>query len=810
LGAWNQHLAALQFNWAETMASWGSYADGNNSVFFSHHVFGESFGANTLAVTVVRRSDDNPSVMVEADVIFNNASRFDSYRGPVQQDPASGAYVFDFQRVALHEFGHVLGLDHPDQRGQPGVAAIMRSTIGDLDHLTADDIAGAAGLYGQSTVTAPLGASFHFRLRASNNPSSFAVTNLPPGLSVNASGIITGVPTISGEYTVEVTAIGQPANVSFTMRINVPAPVIRPAGNFGDLIQTMKLGAWHLGADPSRPRMYMSSHKTNSITVVNTDSMVVVKSIPTVSSPLGLNVSRDGKRLFVAGWKSNEVGVIDLNSLEQLPGMAAPSALNDVVQGEDGRVFATPIGSYGIYHFDGGTGALLGRLGYESGLLQMSGDGRSLFSASDSSTPIQLVKYDVATAPGSVVARAPFNTYSGVLTGFAATHDGRMVCVADGGSSTRFVRGLSTADLTTELVRFTAPDDGVTRGAIAFSPDDRVLYMLSQNIFTSKSLISAFDAATGALLASFPAPAVSYMSDMAVDNSGRYLFVTARADATDAPVYVYATGRSGVTSSTAAMPARRGLANVSTRMRTEPGERSLIGGFIIDGAEPKRVIVRAIGTSLAISGRLADPRLTLLNSSGDVVAENDNWNSHRGDVIGSGVPPKEERESAIVAKLEPGAYTVVVGGVGETSGTAVVELYDIGGDTASRLANISSRGRVGTGEDVMIGGFILAGQESRKVVVRAVGPSLLKNGVADALLDPMLSLHDANGAVIAENDEWRQSQEAEISECGLALSDDREAAIVRSLAAGAYTAVVRGKGGTTGVGLVEVYDLATP
>jgi hypothetical protein len=246
------------------------------------------------------------------------------------------------------------------------------------------------------------------------------------------------------------------------------------------------------------------------------------------------------------------------------------------------------------------------------------------------------------------------------------------------------------------------------------------------------------------------------------------------------------------------------LANLSTRLRSERGDNVLIGGFIISGSQPKKLMIRGIGPSLPLQERLANPVLELFNSSGEIIAANDNWNDapNRQEILDSSIAPSHELESAILVTLLPDAYTARVRGVDDATGVALAELYDLDRTSASKLANISMRGRVQTGDDVMIGGFIAVGADSERVVIRAIGPSLPMSG---ALQDPLLELYDANGTLLRTNDNWRDEQEAEITATGIPPRHDAESAIVATLFPAAYTAVVRGKSNTTGVALVEVY-----
>lgn len=259
-----------------------------------------------------------------------------------------------------------------------------------------------------------------------------------------------------------------------------------------------------------------------------------------------------------------------------------------------------------------------------------------------------------------------------------------------------------------------------------------------------------------------------------------------------------------------------GVVNIATRLSIGTQENVLIGGFIITGNAPKKVIIRGMGPSLksggvALPGTVQDPMLELREGN-NLLGSNDDWRAtQEQEIIDTGVPPPDDRESALIAILNPGAYTAVVSGKGQTTGIGLVELYDLGTaslDTASnsKLANISTRGFVQRADDVMIGGFIVTGGASR-VIVRAIGPSL-PPPVVGALPDTTLELYNGNGTQIAANDDWRiGAQEQQIKDTTVPPTDDREAAIVATLNPGAYTAIVRGKDSTTGVALVEVYVL---
>jgi predicted outer membrane repeat protein len=251
------------------------------------------------------------------------------------------------------------------------------------------------------------------------------------------------------------------------------------------------------------------------------------------------------------------------------------------------------------------------------------------------------------------------------------------------------------------------------------------------------------------------------------------------------------------------------LANISTRLRVQTADNAMIGGFIITGTAPKTVLVRGIGPSLPLAGALADPFIEVYGPTGAFLATNDNWRdaTTRPEIIGSGLAPANDLEPALWGVIDPGAYTVVVRGKNEATGIGLFEVYDLDQTVDSKLGNISTRGFVGTGDEVMIGGTIIAGGVPARVLFRAIGPSLANFGIANPLGNPVLELYDGNGVPIATNYDWRDTQEAEIIATGLPPSNNLESAILRDLAPGPYTAIVRGLNDTTGVALIEAYNL---
>ena len=257
------------------------------------------------------------------------------------------------------------------------------------------------------------------------------------------------------------------------------------------------------------------------------------------------------------------------------------------------------------------------------------------------------------------------------------------------------------------------------------------------------------------------------------------------------------------------------LINLSTRLRVETGEGVAIAGFVIAGSQPKRVIIRALGPSLlarAVTGALSATTLELYNSTNpQPIATNTGWTTSADApaITSSGLQPNDARESAIIQTLAPGAYTAIVRGPGGENGITLVEMYDLDRSNYNvRPINVSTRGRVLGGDNVMIGGFVIGGNRPRRVVVRALGPSLAARGISQFLAQTQIALYDGAGGEMQSNQGWRSSEQAAaITASGHQPADDRESAILVTLAPGAYTTIVRGAGGTTGVGLVEVYDM---
>jgi uncharacterized delta-60 repeat protein len=425
-----------------------------------------------------------------------------------------------------------------------------------------------------------------------------------------------------------------------------------------------------------------------------------------------------------------------------------------------------------------------------------NGDGRvttDFLSDSDGGLAMVLQADGAIIVAGFTFFGTPDNNHGFALARYGA--DGNLD--PDFGADGKVITDLGPGgDLAASVV--VQPDGKVLAGGYAnfeLGSDDLDLALVRYN--SDGSLDSEFGS-DGTVITNLT-PGIDTLAAMAMQADGK-LIATGGAGS-DFLVARYLTGVSGTTPQPL---------NLSTRASVGTGENVLIGGFIITGADSKRVILRALGPSMLLGDAtpvLADPVLELHAPDGTVTT-NDNWrDTQEQEIIGATLNPADDRESAIVGTLAPGPYTVVVRGDDNSSGVGLVELYDLDEAADSKLANLSSRGFVGSSDNVMIAGLILADENNATLVLRGLGPSLGQFGIADSLQDTTLELYDANGTVTAFNDDWRNPQEAALQASSLAPTDDREAALLVELTAGAYTAILRGKNDSSGVGLIEVYNL---
>jgi len=369
---------------------------------------------------------------------------------------------------------------------------------------------------------------------------------------------------------------------------------------------------------------------------------------------------------------------------------------------------------------------------------------------------------------------------------------------------------LSTIDINNfEVVQTTGPSEGPrSPGApsVDAGPDQFLEYPTNISLNGSVNDPSghatiAWKIYSGPAGASF-ANASQATTNVTINGPGTYTFMLSADDGVHAVAYDAVVVR---------VTGHNALANLATRVQVGAADNVAIAGFIITGNSSKQVVVRGLGPSLAnagVQGALSDPLLELYDSSGNLFASNNDWQQTQAQALrDANLAPPNDLESALLVTLAPGAYTAIVRGNGNASGISLVEVYDLQPSATSKLANLSTRGLVGSGQNVMIGGTIVTGPDNARVVFRAIGPSLAGVGIPNALTDPQLDVFDGNGAKIFSNNNWKDSQQAAIASVGLSPGNDLESAIVLDLAPGNYTAVVTGVNGVPGVALVEAYHL---
>ncbi len=813
LSLWNPNLDSAVFAWVMNSTVPQATGDGYNTVFFSDSVFGDDFGADTLAVTVYFTDKDDHDT--EADVVVNKAFQFNSYRG-VLRDATPETAVYDIHRVLLHEFGHVLGLGHPDQQGDPEVA-LMNSEIGDLDHLTPDDQEGAKGLYGIRPTSPYLfgvsvGQPISFQLETNAPAVSYEVADLPPWLKLNTTtGLLTGTSTRSGVsafMTITYHGVHTSSIASLQVDVSSDTPPKELRGNF-------YFAANRLLVDKVHQWVYATISNPPAVAVLDAATLKVDKTIPVEGEPFGMALSADAKKLYVAeaGEDVPVIGVISTTTLASLVSVPAPAPSKDVAVGLSNRLFVSALEGGSIYQIDATTGGSVAPfpITVENARLASSPDSKILYAGTTGLTASTVFAFDVSGATPILLKQTDTGQFPGNVGDFKVSHDGTFLCVP--GDAKAGVSQLEAGDLTTTVHEFLIPGpksffDPFAGDAITLSPDDASLFVTALTASPTDSgsytaTLDLFSVLDGKYVRAISAGGF-VPSTLVADGSGKYLFAASQTHNLVSQVRVYSTGDL----TPPEHPSKpKSLLNVSTRLATKPGEDALIGGFIIAGTEAKKVAIRGLGSSLPVKGALADPVIELFDKTGQEIGSNDDWNQNRAAVVFAGLAPDEEPESSLVVTLPPGSYTVVVRDAAGGSGVALVEVYDLTPDTNSTLANISTRGRVETGDDVMIGGFIISAEEATKVLLRAIGPSLAQSGVTDVLEDPVLELHDATGNLISSNDNWQTTQKAAIQATTIPPSDLHESAIVATLSPGNYTAIVRGQNGGTGVALVEVYNL---
>lgn len=620
-----------------------------------------------------------------------------------------------------------------------------------------------------TSANAMMGDFFSYQIVATNTPASYNATGLPDGLTVNTStGLISGTATATGTSSVNLSATnnGGTGTAVLTLKVvaNTPTPVIT-----SPLTATATVGKpfTYVIVATKSPTSYDATNLPDGLSI--NSGLGVIIGTPTTAGTQQVGLSAIG---------SGGTGIATLSLTVQAAPVAGPSLISATsVTGRTGIPFSFQVITSGT-----SASARVSATGLAPGL---------------SIDPVTGFISGTPSADGSF--SVTLTVTDGSLT-IAETLE--MTFTSD--PAFPVITSPSQATLTT------GQPFSYTIVAPTSDPNDPVTFALIGTLPPGLS----FNEATGSISGTFQARSSLLPSPRL---SGGVV----------TNVQLFATNSRG----TATIPlffllAPTGTENISTRLAVGTDFDVLIGGVIITGNAPKKVLIRAIGPSLNIGGvpvvgRLQDTTLELYDGHGVLLGSNDNWrDTQEQEIIDTTIPPADGRESAILATLAPndpaipasGIYTVIVKGANSATGVGLVEVYDLGtasldGSSEAQLANISTRGKVQTGDNVMIGGFIVGGSDPSTILVRAIGPELTAQGVAGALEDTILELHDGTGALVASNDDWETDQKQEIIDTTIPPTDPRESAILSTLNPGAYTAIVRGKNGAVGVALVEAYLL---
>lgn len=673
LAIWNQHISATRFNVVRDSTATKAGGNRQNNVFFSDNIYGDAWGTGVLAVTITYSSSGSQNT--ETDVLFNSAIKWDSYRGALRW--IGGSAVYDFHRVALHEFGHALGLDHPDQAGQ-SVVALMNSRITSLDSLTQDDVNGAQALYGSPGPTAPLittqpasqtvaaGSSVTFSVVASST-LPFNYQWRKNGVAIaGATGstlVLTAVTSASsGDYSVIVTSsAGSTASATASLTVTSPA-TIAPTITTQPLSQTVRAG--------------------NAVTFAVSATGTPAPSYEWYKDGVPISAASAATHTIPAT-RTSDAGTYTVR-VRNSAGLVTSAGATLIVQTPPALITAP----YAQFRFAGDRITLrVEASGNPAPTYQWKKDGTNIGGATSaefvipSASPADAGNYTVVitntlgsttTSPTQVEVR-----YS-VLANLSA----RGLVPSGGALTAGFVlRGTTDKPVLARGIGPALEGFGVSGSLV-----DPVLSVNSQSSGQALAMNDTWsqvsqNAATFQSVGAFPLPASSADAAVSVTlPSGGYTSrITPRAATASgvALAEIYDTDLPNY---------RSRLVNLSTLGFTGSAENALVAGISVHGTAPKRVLVRAVGPTLVgygVDGAIANPKLEVyLLGTSTPIASNDDWagTSELKEAFaaaGAFNLPDASRDSAIVLSLLPGGYTIVVTGVNGTTGKALVEIYDI-------------------------------------------------------------------------------------------------------------------------------------
>jgi hypothetical protein len=781
LAIWNGHIVATKFS--PVRDSTAGRASGNriNNVFFSNDVNGQAWGSGVLAVTLIHSSG---STQVETDVIFNNRLSWNSYRGPVR--PAStGGTLHDFHRVALHEFGHALGLDHPDEDGQ-SVSALMNSHVSSLDTLTSDDIAGGQNLYGSTgPVVAPpvitsqptsrtvfAGQATTFTVGAGGT-SPFTYRWMKAGATIpgatNASYTIGSVTQDhGGAYAVVVSNVGgSVTSATATLTVTVPTAPSTP---------------------PPPPPPSFPNTPPPPVATAPTILVAPASQSANAGSTASFYVIANGTAPFSYQWRKNSV---------VLPGATGSTFSLSNLQ-------PSHTGSYSVT-----VSNLAGSITTSAATLTVHELPVIVTSPADQTVPIgeRLRLSVVATGTsltyawrkdGAALPGAVGSSYE--ITAAQPLHSGSYTAVVtgSGGSATSAVARVNVIAVAPGIGAAPVAQTASTGESTAFSVSAHGTPPFSYQWFKDGREIPG------------------------ATNSTLSLSLVRSGDAGSYSVRISNTEGS-ITTPAAKLTVRSSrLVNLSTRAFV-PAGGTLTPGFFIRGTGSKPLLIRGVGPTLrqfGVEGALPETRLELLPQGvatleGTDLDYNAITDSDVAATVGAFPLNPAALDATVQATLIPRAYTVRLSPGGSTmAGIALAEIYDADVPTsAAQLVNVSTLGFVGAGENVLTAGFVITGNASKRLLIRAIGPGLAQFGVGDTLIDPQLAVvRPGESEPLAMNDNW-----PDISAMRLAFnaagafsltSGSNDAALLVTLDPGAYTVLVSSVSAlVTGQALVEIYDL---